>query len=110
MSSVFTLTMPESTRRARPNAMPYNPATLRALAANVSEHAKKIAAAAELLENAGPALSVSLNHTITVEAGMAAIRSLVREVEEKVDNKKFLKITDERPESKAPPVKGKKRP
>jgi len=107
---MITLVMTELPKdRTRPYAIPHNVKSLRSLAALIHEHAQKIEDAANLLENAGPALSVALNNLRAVEAGMTAIRSVVREIEEKVDRKKFLHITDERPAVKAPPAKGKKR-
>lgn len=95
--------------RTRPYAIPHNVKSLRVLAEQIHEHAKKIEEAADLLENAGPGLSVALNNLRAVEAGMTAIRSVVREIEEKVDRKKFLQITDARPEAAAP-KKPKRRP
>jgi glutamate mutase epsilon subunit len=99
--------MEESEKKLRrPEAVPHNPSSLRLLATHVHEHAKKIEEAAALLEQAGPALSVKLNHLRTVEAGLTAIRTVVREIEMKIDNKKFIKITDARPEAKPAPPKG----
>jgi hypothetical protein len=108
-TSTATLMMDEPEQFTRRFAMPHNPAALRALATRIQEHADKVLAAADLLESQAPGKFVALNHLKAVEAGLIAIRSVVHEVEMKVDTKKFHKITIE-PVEPVPPAKRKKRP
>lgn len=91
MSTAFAI-MEEPTKAGRRDAPPHNPSMLRALAVRVEEHAKLIRGAADLLENHSGKW-VTVNHLKTVDEGLTAIRNVVREVEMKVDSKKWHKVT-----------------